>query len=200
MIARPSLAAGLAREEEHSEPQASGVVETSFESVYHHYFDFVWSTTRRLGVSPGSVDDVVQEIFLVIHAKLPTLRQAHSLRSWIYGIARRTASHHHRSQRTKTTKGEAFAIEADVQRSTIPTPLDATEQNDQVKLLWSLLEKLDPLKREVFILAELEEMTAPEIAEGLEIPLNTAYSRLRAARQAFEELLARTQAENAGKV
>jgi RNA polymerase sigma-70 factor (ECF subfamily) len=54
-----------------------------------------------------------------------------------------------------------------------------------------LLEELDEPKREVFAMAELDELTVPEIAEILEIPLNTVYSRLRAARQAFEEVLAR---------
>ena len=86
-----------------------------------------------------------------------------------------------------------LATEPDV-RSRPATPFDLAEQNDQVKLLFSLLEELDEPKREVFAMAELDELTVPEIAEILEIPLNTAYSRLRAARQAFEEALARRSA------
>jgi len=171
----------------------------SFESIYQDYFDFVWSSTRRLGVSPPTTDDVVQEIFMVIHSKLHTLRQAHSLRSWIYGIVRRTVSHHHRSQRSKAATGAAFALEAEALQPMAPTPLDMTQQNDQVKLLWRLLEKLDAAKREIFILAELEEMTAPEIAEALEIPLNTAYSRLRIARQTFQEALVRQNGQDRGR-
>jgi RNA polymerase sigma-70 factor (ECF subfamily) len=65
--------------------------------------------------------------------------------------------------------------------------------------LWALLAELDEPKREVFVLAEVEEMTMPEIASALEIPLNTAYSRLRAARQAFEAALARHDARAAFK-
>jgi RNA polymerase sigma-70 factor (ECF subfamily) len=61
-----------------------------------------------------------------------------------------------------------------------------------------LLEEIDWPKREVFMLAELEQMTAPEIAEALDIPLNTAYSRLRAARIAFEEGLTRHNARAEG--
>ena len=80
-----------------------------------------------------------------------------------------------------------------------PTPSDLAEQNDQVKLLWSLLGELDPPKREVFVLSEIEEFTAPEIAKILEIPLNTVYSRLRAARQAFEEAVARRKARREGR-
>lgn len=172
---------------------------SSFETTYHQYFDFVWASALRLGVSAAAIDDVVQEIFIVIHAKLAELRQPQSLRSWIYGIVRRTVSDHHRSQRTKAAFGAVFARELEVQQPSTPTPLDLTEQGDQVRLLWTILEGLEPLKREVFVLAELEEMSAPEIADALEIPLNTAYSRLRAARQAFEEGVARDAARRGGR-
>jgi RNA polymerase sigma-70 factor (ECF subfamily) len=165
----------------------------SFESLYREYFDFVWSSVRRLGVRPEAVDDVVQEIFIVIHSRVHTLERPEALRSWIYSVVRRTVSAHHRSQRAKETSGVTLAADPDV-HARPPTPFDLAEQNDQVKLLYSLLEELDEPKREVFAMAELDELTAPEIAEILEIPLNTAYSRLRAARQAFEEALARRSA------
>jgi len=169
-----------------------------FESIYEEYFEFVWVTTKRLGVSPGAIDDVVQEIFMVIHSKIQTLRQPQSLRSWIYGIARRTVSDHHRSRRTRDASHVALSKQADLGTIAPPTPQDLALQNDQVKLLWSLLEEIGWPKREVFMLAELDEMTAPEIAQALDIPLNTAYSRLRAARQAFEEGLARRAARREG--
>ena len=164
-----------------------------FESIYNQYFDFVWSSVRRLGVSPAATDDVVQEVFIVIHSRLHTLEQPQALRSWIYGIVRRTVSGHHRSRRVKEASGAALAAEPNAQPLP-PTPLDLVEQNDKVKLLFTLLEELDEPKREVFMMAELDELTVPEIAEILEIPLNTAYSRLRAARQAFEEALVRHSA------
>ena len=168
-----------------------------FESIYRQYFDFVWSSVRRLGVSPAAIDDVVQEVFIVIHSRLHTLEQPQALRSWIYGIVRRTVSGHHRSRRVKEASGAALAAEPDAQPLP-PTPFDLVEQNDKVRLLFSLLEELDEPKREVFMMAELDELTVPEIAEILEIPLNTAYSRLRAARQAFEEALARHSARREG--
>lgn len=162
-----------------------------FEVLYEQYFDFVWSSTRRLGVPPASVDDIVQEIFIVIHAKIHTLKQPESLRSWIYGIVRRTVSDHHRARRSRDASGVGLIAHQELEQALPRTPSDLSEQNDQVKLLWSLLEGLDATKREVFILVEIEELTAPEVAEALDLPLNTTYSRLRAARQAFEAALAR---------
>jgi len=166
----------------------------SFESVYAQYFDFVWSSARRFGVMPAAMDDVVQEIFMVIHGKLHTLRQPESLRSWIYGIVRRTVSGHHRSQRTRDASDTALALHAKAQGETPLTPLELSEHNEEAKLLWALLDEIDESKREVLILVELEGMTAPEIADALEIPLNTVYSRLRAARLAFDAALARRTA------
>ncbi len=184
------------------EPAASpaGPAVPPFETIYQQYFDFVWAMTLRLGVSRAATDDVVQEIFMVIHARLGTLREPASLRSWIYGIVRRTVSDHHRTQRTRAAFGATLAAEADLRQSSPQTPLDLTEQSDQVKLLQSVLDELDPAKREVFVLAELEELSVPEIAEALEIPLNTAYSRLRLAREAFEQKLSRRAARGGGKV
>jgi RNA polymerase sigma-70 factor (ECF subfamily) len=166
---------------------------TRFETIYRQYFDFVWSSVRRLGVSPAATDDVVQEIFIVIHSRLHTLEKPEALRSWIYSVVRRTVSGHHRSQRAKEISGVTLANEPEARRQPA-TPFDLAEQNDQVKLLFSLLEELDEPKRDVFVMAELDELTVPESAEILAIPLNTAYSRLRAARQAFDDALARRSA------
>jgi RNA polymerase sigma-70 factor (ECF subfamily) len=166
-----------------------------FLEVYSRYFDFVWATCRRMGVERESIDDVVQEIFLVIHQRLHTLAQPSSLQSWIYGIARRTVSNHRRAVRYKNASAVKLANEALPFEFRPQTPQDLSEQNDQVKLLEAVLSELSEMQREVFILAEIEEFSAPEIATALEIPLNTAYSRLRVARQAFEAALARREAD-----
>jgi RNA polymerase sigma-70 factor (ECF subfamily) len=162
-----------------------------FESIYRQYFDFVWASVRRLGVGADAVDDVVQEVFIVIHKRLHTLEQPEALRSWIYGIVRRTASGHHRMRRTRG----AAPSNPDVELASMgPSPSDLAEQGDRVRLLYSLLDELDAPKREVFSLVEIDELSVPEVADMLHVPLNTAYSRLRAARQEFEAALARRSA------
>jgi len=155
-----------------------------FADIYREYFDFVWTAVRRLGVEPGAADDVVQEIFIVIHARVDTVQHPESLRSWVYGVIRRVVSHYHRAQRAKLAATASFEGHPD---SLFPrTPFDQGEQTARIRMLREVLEELDAPKREVFMMAELEELTVPEIAEILRIPLNTAYSRLRAARQQFE--------------
>jgi RNA polymerase sigma-70 factor (ECF subfamily) len=152
-----------------------------------------------LGIGAEAIDDVVQDAFIVIHAKLHTLEQPESLRSWIYGVVRRTASGYRRNRKVRDASGLQW-VEADMGRGSVTTtPLDLVEHNADLQLLSSLLAEIDEPKREVFILSEIQELTMPEIAEALEIPVNTAYSRLRAARAAFEAGLARRAARQKEK-
>jgi RNA polymerase sigma-70 factor (ECF subfamily) len=162
-----------------------------FESIYAQYVNFVRLSARYFGITPPAMDDVVQEIFMVVHRKLATLRQPESLRSWIYGIVRRTVTDYHRAQRTRHASDLVLSLYVETQQETQPTPLELTEQSEAAELLKTLLDEIDPRKREVLILVEAEGMTVPEISNGLEIPVDTVYTRLRAARIAFEAALRR---------
>ena len=167
----------------------------SFKELYREYLDFVWSTARRFGTAPSEMDDVIQEVFVVIHSRLHTLQKPESLRSWIYSVVRRVASSH---RRTVRSNAPAHPNDPVFQQalSREPTPLEQTERSNAVRLLMSLLDTLDEEKRELFALVEIEELSVPEAAEILDVPVNTAYSRLRSARQAFELALARHEARN----
>jgi RNA polymerase sigma-70 factor (ECF subfamily) len=149
---------------------------------------------RYLGVSASEMDDVVQEVFITIHGRMCTLQRRESLRSWIYSIIRRIVSTHHRTKRTSLIMTGIVRMEPDMLQPEWATPQRLAEQSEQAQLLWSLLDELDDPKREIVILADLEEMTAPEIAAAIDIPLNTVYSRLRTARQELEQALRRHRA------
>ncbi len=189
-----SMTAACATEESQTEarpvPQETQAALPSFRSVYDDYFDFIWACTRRLGVPDDAVDDVVQEVFVVVHARLKTVERPASLRSWLYGVVRRTVSTYHRGRHVRRAHESPEPFD-DNMSPMQPSPLDLAVLSDEARLLWRLLGEVAPVKREVFVLAELEEMTAPEIAEAVGIPMNTAYSRLRAARQEFDAAFAR---------
>lgn len=165
----------------------------AFPCIYQRYFDFVWTSARGLGVGSDAIDDVVQEVFIVIHARLNTLRDPTALRSWIYGIVRRTAWAQRRAQRSRSASA-LDCCDDSIPESGLPTPFESADQSDKTRLLWRLLAEVDEPKREIFIMAELAEMTTTEIAQTLEIPIGTVWTRLRAARKAFEAALARHNA------
>lgn len=174
----------------------SPFVAPQFEAVYEELFDFVWRSARRLGVAEAAVDDVVQEVFLVVHRRLGGFEGRSSIKTWIFAIALRVVADWRRTQRRKggLASLDQIAPDGEVLDERACCPAGALEQAEAVRLLHRLLDELDDDKRTVFVLAELEQTTAPEIAEILAIPLNTVYSRLRVARLEFEKALARHRA------
>lgn len=169
----------------------------TFEGVYEAHFPFVWRSVRRLlGTTHASIDDVVQEIFVVVHRRLGEFEGRSSVKTWLFGIALRVVRDHRKTQRRKNPPlGPDHTNDAESVRDDDAHAPDETAAKAQaVRTLHALLEELDDEKREVFILAELEQMSAPEIADALAINLNTVYSRLRAARQDFEDGIARHRA------
>jgi len=83
----------------------------TFDELYEAYVDFVWRSVRRLGVIEGSVDDVVQQVFLVVHRRLPEFTPGGSVRTWIFGIVVRVVRDHRRSLRRKSP--HTFAPQTD---------------------------------------------------------------------------------------
>jgi RNA polymerase sigma-70 factor (ECF subfamily) len=174
---------------------ASGEIAT-FEHIYQQYFDFVWRSARRLGISESAVDDVVQDVFLVVHRRLRDFEGRSSMKTWVFGITLRVVSDHRRTIRRKG--GLAPLPDDEVLGDRGEGPVAALEKRQAARVLHALLEELDDEKRTVFVLAELEELGAKEIAEMISIPVNTVYSRLRAAREAFDDALARYRAKERG--
>ncbi|MBI5545894.1 MAG: RNA polymerase sigma factor [Deltaproteobacteria bacterium] len=191
-ITKPALQAGPTRgagsQGPASAPGAQGGV--CFEEVFRTHFDFVWSALRRLGVPPSSVDDAVQDAFLVVHRRLADFEGRSTLRTWLYGIVLRVARDHRR----RSQRADLGTLPPDV-KDDRPGPHDTASRSEALRLLERLLRTLDEDKREVLILADMEGLTAPEIADLVGANLNTVYSRLRAARQLFNEAVARQDSE-----
>lgn len=153
----------------------------TFEEVYEAHFGFVWRCVVSRGVPRSAVDDVVQEVFLVVHRKLATFEGRSSLRTWLWTIVRRVVRDHLR-KRGNASEGEPLA---DDQASTWLGPAEALDQKAAVQILDTLLSRMSETQREVFVMYEVEEMTGGEIAEALGVNENTVRTRLRAARQIF---------------
>jgi RNA polymerase sigma-70 factor, ECF subfamily len=164
-----------------------------FESIYREHFRFVWRVARRLGIEAAFLDDVVQETFVVVHRRLGDFGRRSTVKTWLYGIVRRVVADHLRVLRRKPPGKsiETAAEMASTADTTVRSPEASMERAEQVHLLRKLLEGLDDDKREVFILAEIEEMTMAEVAEALGANVNTVASRLRSARREFEDALKR---------
>lgn len=160
----------------------------TFDDIYNRNFSFVWRCLRGLGVPASALDDAAQDVFLVVHRQLAGFRGESSPRTWLFGIARNVAANHQRRARRKQARLEPLVEEP---AHPAPGPHEQAEDAQAAAFVERFLAGLDGKKRELFVLAVLEEMTMPEVAAALSIPLNTAYTRLRRVRAAFELALGR---------
>ena len=158
------------------------------DEVYEEFFGFVWRSAQRLGVPKHALDDLVQDVFVIVHRKFQQFEGRSSLKTWLYAITVRVVRDYRRTLSRK--KRPEPLNESDVQ-SPAPSPLEAATQAEATAALRALLEELDDDKREVLVLVELEQMTVPQVAEAIGINVNTVYSRLRSARVAFNSAVAK---------
>ncbi len=176
-------------------PSAAQVVAPELEAIYREHHTFVWRSVRRLGVPDADVDDLVQEVFVVVHRRLGEFEGRSAITTWLFGIAYRVMQEHRRRGLARARREEQ------VEAGRPPTAPDRRlSRVEAVGVLDEMLMRLDEEQRSVFVMAEVAKMTAPEIAELTGAKLNTVYSRLRLARRAFDEALERWLTQRKGEL
>lgn len=155
----------------------SELVLPSFAEIYKEHAPFVWRTMRRLGVRPADVEDTCQEVFVLVHSKLDGFHGG-SVRAWLFAIAARVAADYRKRAfvRREATGDSVPEISVAEQQTKV------IERTEAAALLDDILARLDDDKRAVFVLFELEQLPMQEVAAAVECPLQTAYTRLHAAR------------------
>jgi RNA polymerase sigma-70 factor (ECF subfamily) len=174
--------------------------EVSFEQVYSTYVDFVWRSALRLGVDEAAADDVVQQVFLVVYQRLCTFEGRSTLKTWLFAILLRVAREQRRVLRRKSPHRAHESVDPDLVADGAVNPHEALSRAEASRMIDVLLNSLDGDKRVVFVMAELEEMTAPEISLATGLTPNAVYSRLRAARTDFERAASTLRRRERGSV
>jgi RNA polymerase sigma-70 factor (ECF subfamily) len=163
--------------------EATAVAETSpcFELICREHYDFVRASVLRLGAPRADVDDLTQTAFITIQRRLHTYDPARPLKPWLYGIVFRVVSDYRRLARHRRE------VHADRQEfhDYRPGPDKWLEQLESRRLVTEGLRGIKKSRRDLFILYEIEGLPMREVAESMSIPLFTAYSRLRKARDEF---------------
>lgn len=184
----PSHSAARAEPLRELPAHAGGV--PSFEQLFVDHAPYVWRVLLRLGVHASDAEDVCQEVFLIVHRRLPSFEGRSSIQTWIYGICVRvTADYRKRAHRRYELTSE------EIPEHPGPANQHAELEDRQARaLLDATVSKLDDDKRAVFVLFELEELPMAEVAVAVGCPLQTAYARLYAARSVVEAALRRATA------
>lgn len=182
-VARPSL---------HAVP-----TELSIEAVFRAHAADVHRIVARLlgpGASRADVEDVTQLVFIAIQKALPRFRGESKLSTWIYGVATRVVMTQlrgwRRHRRLIAAVGEHLELEY------TRTPEQGAAERQELARVWRCLMQIKPKKRVVYVMHTLEGIGGNEIAEILDIPVATVWTRLHHARK---ELLAALAREETGE-
>ncbi len=154
------------------------------------HFEFIWRSVRRLGVPAADADDAAQQVFMVASRRLGEIEPGKE-RSFLFGTALRVAAEHRRSI---ARRREAPSVEREDPGDPGPGPDELTDRRRARELLDAILSALDLELRTVFVLFEIEELAAHDIAKLLGVPAGTVASRLRRAREEFQSAVKRWRA------
>jgi RNA polymerase sigma-70 factor (ECF subfamily) len=152
-----------------------------FENLYEQHFEFTWRVLRHLGLGGASVHDGCQDLWLVVHRRLPTVPLHAHVRSWLFGIAVNVV----RNQRRSAARRRS---DPTLPRSLAAPGLDP-EAAHAARETWtavqSFLETLDDNDRGIFVLNVIERVSADETALALGIDVDSVYQRVRTLRRAL---------------
>ncbi|HET6148573.1 MAG TPA: RNA polymerase sigma factor [Polyangia bacterium] len=167
----------------------------SFPGIFEREASYVWNTVRRMGVAERDREDMVHEVFLLVHRESSKFDATRPVRPWLFGIAFRLVSDYRRLLRNRVQFQE---LDSDTLRSPQSPADDVLIAAEEQKLVEAALRHVDLDRRVVLMLHEIDGFTIPETARALGIPLSTAYSRLRLGRADFARIVQRMRArENA---
>jgi len=165
--------------------------------LYETHLRLVLRNLRRFGVAPDLLDDAAQDVFVAVHRRWESFDpRASSIETWLFGIVIRVAQYHRRTLRRRLARLVPWLWDKPLHEveSELESPLDVAAKREAVFLLDRLLDELGDRQREILVLVDVEQISVPEAAAILGINLNTAYTRLRAARARFQAAVKRLRA------
>jgi RNA polymerase sigma-70 factor (ECF subfamily) len=180
-------ALGMASDAVSASPPEIEAEHLDFQAIFAGQFQYVWGALRRLGIPPRDLEDVTHDVFLRVYRQRHQYDPARPMRPWLFAFAFRVASDYRRLARHRREVLEPASENADSK----PTAVDELVRAEMLSTGYAALETLEIGRRAVFILYELDGCSMQETALALGIPVNTAYSRLRLAREQFQASLGR---------
>ncbi len=169
-------------------------IATEFRQLFDAHASYVWNSLRRLGIPDKDRDDLTQEVFMTVHALLDDYDRGRPFRPWLFGIAYRIALRHRR----RLGRGREVPEPSREPVDRTPTAEAALVSKQARELVAAAIEGIELHRRAVFVMKEIDGVDVPDIADALGIPLNTAYSRLRLAREDFRDAVRRLDARKGG--
>jgi RNA polymerase sigma-70 factor (ECF subfamily) len=163
--------------------------------LYKQEFGYAWRTLRRLGVRESDLADIAHDFFIVVFRHLSDYDPSRPVRPWLFGIAFRVVSDYRRSARITR---EALGDDPEIADRAPPVDEQIAERQARAVVM-AVLDTLELDRRAVLVMHDIDGHPVPEIAAALAIPVATAYSRLRLAREDLAAAIKRLRAREEGR-
>lgn len=160
-------------------------------AMFDAHYDSIWRTLRRLGIPDASADDAAQRVFVIASRRVATIVIGEEGR-FLYGIAMKVASEMRRRDPARREVVDPRLLEAIADDARGPE--EAMIESEARDALDETLSGMNDDLRAVLVLVEIEGLAIAELAAVLDVPIGTATSRLRRAREEFSASARRVRA------
>ena len=167
-------------------------------SIHDDHAEFVWVSLQRLGVPTYDAEDLLQEVFIVVHQRLHSFDHSSRITTWLFGICLRVVSAYRR--RAHRRREQSVAQVPEERTLDEASPEQAAVNRQAQERLRAALDLMDLDKRAIFVMFEIDGLSCDDIAEMLSVPIGTVYSRLHSARDDFDRALLRMRAMEASRL
>jgi RNA polymerase sigma-70 factor, ECF subfamily len=151
------------------------------EALWHEMHDALKGFIVKRIPDENTAEDILQEVFMRIHAHADTLQDTTKLQSWIYQITRNAVVDYYRSQKREREVPETLPIEDDLEEVDLARQL--------VPCLRGMIQELPDKYREALVLTEYEGLSQSDMADQLGISFSGAKSRVQRAREQLKGIL-----------
>ena len=155
--------------------------------LYEAHAQRVAGWASRLGGPTLEVEDVVQEVFTLVHRRIARFRGQATITSWLYGITANVV----RQQRRRARRRRWFGIgqvDAGQEPSRPLTPVEELERRRRSIAVYRVLDRMRENSRTMLILADIEGLSGDEIALLTQLKVGTVWVRIHRAREEFSRL------------
>ncbi|MDP9036146.1 MAG: RNA polymerase sigma factor [Myxococcota bacterium] len=135
---------------------------------------------RAFGGPEADREDLVQDVFLVVHRRLPDF-DGQNLPGWLYRITRRRVRDFRSLRWFRVSFSRSQLDDTFASRGIDPEAALGNKQSEAI--LTRLLERLPASQRAAFVLFEIEGYSGEEIANLQQVPINTVWARIHTARK-----------------
>ena len=165
---------------------ANGDME-SFELIYRHYSRFVYNVAYRVVCNQEDAEEITQDVFVIIHKKLGSFRFASALKTWVYRVTMNTAINY--AKKAGRERGRAVEFNEEITMTESSTKQEVVIEEDSNKqVIESLLNSLSADQRACLVLRSIEGLSYQQIADALNININTVRTRIKRGREALMAL------------